>query len=106
VFVFYESDLEDWLTDSTAITYADDTPTSTSDNDLDKKKKKMEHDAEAVLRFMVSNGLIANAAKTSVLILNLKNKTENKITIKIGTDTVTQEIPAKLLGMTFEDTQQ
>jgi hypothetical protein len=44
----YVSDLEEWLTDSTAITYADDTTTSTLDNDLDKLKLKMEQDAEAV----------------------------------------------------------
>jgi hypothetical protein len=43
---------------------------------------------------MTSNGLIAN---TAVLFLNLKNKAENEITFKIGTDTVTQESQAKLL---------
>ena len=57
---------------------------------------------------MASNGLIANAAKTSVIFLNTKNRTENtgEITIKIGNETVTQETHAKLLGMTFEDSQQ
>ncbi len=58
--------------------YADDITTSISDNDLDQLKQKMEQDAEAVLRFIASNGLIANTAKTSVLFLNQRNKTENK----------------------------
>ena len=55
---------------------------------------------------MASNGLIANPSKTSLLILNNKNREENQIKIKIGKAIVTQEASAKLLGMTFNEKQE
>ena len=57
---------------------------------------------------MASNGLIANTKKTSLVILNNKNGStinQDKITVKIGKDSITQEDSAKLLGLTFNDKQ-
>ena len=66
---------------------------------------KMEHDAQLVLKFMASNGLVANAKKTSFLLLNYKQ--ELKVpTINIGTEAVIRESSSKLLGITFQDNQQ
>jgi hypothetical protein len=106
VFVLYVSDLEDWIVHSSAVTYADDTTTSTHSKELHDLIKKMELDAVLVLKFMASNGLIANPAKTSLLFLNLKNSEEGPIEMKIGKEKVKQENMAKLLGMQFDDTQQ
>jgi hypothetical protein len=102
----YVSDLEDWIVHSSAVTYADDTTTSTHSKELHDLIKKMELDAVSVLKFMASNGLIANPAKTSLLFLNLKNSEEGPIEMKIGKEKVKQENMAKLLGMQFDDTQQ
>ena len=63
----YVSDLEDWLDGSDSITYADDTTTFTSGPDLGEIISRMEKDAENVLKYMASNGLIANRNKTSLL---------------------------------------
>ena len=41
---------------------------------------KLEEDAELVLRFMASNGLVANASKTSLMILNHYNKYTTTLT--------------------------
>ena len=73
----------------------------------------MEEDAANVLSFMASNGLVANANKTSFLILNQKiPKTSDpeslnpqQIRLKIGGVDVVQEKEAKLLGITFTDKQ-
>ena len=65
-------------------------------------KEKLESDAVQVLRFMASNGLIANPKKTAFIILNQKFDAENEISIKIGKEVVVQVNSAKLLGMTFE----
>ena len=59
---------------------------------------------------MASNGLVANASKTSFVVLNLckSDRDEAKINplkVKIGPTTVTQEHSAKLLGITFNDKQ-
>ena len=73
IFVLYVSDLDLWLKWSTAKTYADNTTTGTSDKTLMEMKIKLEEDAANVLKYMASNGLVANANKTSLIILNLKN---------------------------------
>ena len=62
---------------------------------------KLEEDAIMVLKFMASNGLVANASKTTFLIIgqaSIKNQE-----IRIGTSTVKQEYGSKLLGMNLTD---
>ena len=68
--------------------------------------KHLEEDAENVLSY-ASNGLIANASKTSFVILNLKkkDKQDGPITVKIGNEIVTQVESANLLGVTFNEKQ-
>ena len=43
------------------ILYADDTTTGTSSKSIEKTVKNLKEDANNVLRYMASNGLIANA---------------------------------------------
>ena len=50
---------------------------------------KMEEDANRLLQFMATNGLVANPSKTLMVILNHKNKNYEKIQINIGKDKVT-----------------
>ena len=105
IFVLFVSDLQDWLLHSTAPTYADDTSTSTSCKTLEDTLTKMEEDAQQVLQFMASNGLVANAKKTSFLLLNCKQAGQ-EVTLKIGSEIVSRDSSAKLLGITFQDNQQ
>ena len=106
VFVLYVSDLEDWLEFSAAFTYADDTSSSVSGKDLDEVIRKMEIDAINVLKFMASNGLVANPKKTTMLFLNLGRNDNKNITIKIGKDEIHPVHQAKLLGINFDDNQK
>ena len=39
--------------------------------------KRMEEDSANVLAYMASNGLVANASKTSLVILNMDKKTRD-----------------------------
>ena len=53
----------------------------------------MEEDAANIMRFMPSNGLIATASKTSLVILNQKKKDKeinNPIAVSIGNVKVIQ----------------
>ena len=59
-----------------------------------------------VLRYMASNGLVANALKTSFLVLNHKTENDEVLEIKIGKSVIRQEKEAKLLGMQFSDNQK
>ena len=107
IFVLYVSDLDEWLEWSSAITYADDTTTGVSDEDIKVVKRRLESDAKNVLRFMASNGLVAYPKKTTLVILNQKQNLSNgtPISLKIGSDTITQEKEGKLLGLTFNEKQ-
>ena len=53
---------------------------------------------------MASNGLVANPSKTTLLILN--HKSDEPVSIKIGTDVVKQEVDAKLLGVQISENQK
>ena len=80
------------------------TSSSVKDKELGMVKKKLEEDAGNVLKFMASNGLMANPSKTTLLILN--NKKAEEITIKIGDGMVKQVHEAKLLGVKINDSQK
>ena len=60
-------------------TYADDTQTSVVGDDIERMKKDMEQDALQVMKFMTSNGLIANPTKIALLVLNHKFETGNEL---------------------------
>ena len=66
----------------------------------------MEIDAVNVLKFMASNGLVANPKKKTLLFLNIGKKSGNDITVKTGKDKIKQENHAKLLGVIFDDNQR
>ena len=56
---------------------------------------------------MASNGLVANAKKTSFLLLNSKGTgAEKDMTVKIGTELVPRSDSAVLLGVRFQDNLQ
>ena len=57
------------------------------------------------MRFMASNGLVANAKKTAFLIINGKHVDQN-ICVKIGGENVQRDSSACLLGIKFQDNLQ
>ena len=56
--------MEDWLKKSKVFNYADDTMTDNKSKSPEEIKSRLEEDAQMVLSFMASNGLVANQAKT------------------------------------------
>ena len=90
-----------WVKYVTAITYADDTSTSISHKLLSEVKRMLEEDALNVLRFMASNGLVANPSKTALLFLNNNNKPSNneKLSLQIG-DTIVNQISLCICSLT------
>jgi hypothetical protein len=74
IFTLYTADMEMWLKNSKLTNFADDTETHCSSKDKDEVKNFLEEDAINILKFMASNGLVANQTKTELLILNEKTK--------------------------------
>ena len=93
--------MEQWLKHSSAFTYADDTSSSVTGKTIEEVKAKLEEDAEQVLKFMASNGLVANPSKTTLMILN--HKTDTPVEITVGGKTIIQEKSSKLLGVTINE---
>ena len=83
-----------------------DSASKTTGKTAEETIEKMEEDAQLVLKFMASNGLVANAKKTSFLLLNYYKQKDSDLSIKIGNDIVPRDSTAKLLGIQFEDSQQ
>ena len=94
-----------WLKYVFATTYADDTSTSISHKLLSKVIQMLEEDALNVLKYMASNGLVANASKTALIFLNLTSTENSPITINVGSTKITQESKAKLLGIIIDENQ-
>ena len=90
---------------STAPTYADDTMTGTSSKNLVSMVKNLEEDANLVLKYMASNGLVANAKKTAFLVVNGR-QVPHDLSVQIGGVTVPRERSACLLGIKFQDNLQ
>ena len=87
--------------------YADDTKTCVSNKLLAKVIQMLEEDANNVLEFMASNGLVANPSKTAFRILNHKPITDPQpISIRIGSLRIEAESSAKLLGVTLNSNQK
>ena len=61
--------ISDWLRHSLALTYADDTSTSVKGKTIEEVLQKLEEDAGLILKFMASNGLVANPKKTTFMVL-------------------------------------
>jgi hypothetical protein len=71
---------------------------------MEEMKEKLEVDAVEVLRFMASNGLVANPQKTVFMILN--NKSGERQTIEVGNDKIEESEHTKLLGMEIQENQK
>ena len=84
VFTIYTADLDQWVMSSKVYNFADDTSSSLAHRNLDMLLKLLEKDAEAILKFMASNGLVANCKKTVFMLLNFKNEVNETIKIRVG----------------------
>jgi flagellin-like hook-associated protein FlgL len=72
IFMVYGADVKHWLEHARAFTYADDTSTSAEDKDTKTVLEKLEEDVKNILKFMASNGLVANPSKTVFMMLGKK----------------------------------
>ena len=106
IFTLYTADMEMWLKNSKLTNFADDTETHCSSKNKNEVKSFLEEDAINILKFMASNGLVANQSKTELLIINDKNKEENTLQkIRLGNTFIEQTNSTKLLGIYINEKQ-
>ena len=71
--------------------------------------QKLKEDANNILNYMASNGLVANETKTVFMILNMNSQEKLKKEfehIQIGKDLVKRSDSTKLLGIKLDDNQK
>jgi hypothetical protein len=85
------TDLEEWLEHIKAFTHANDMSTSVEGKDVNTVVEKMKEDGQNILKFMASNGLIANPSKTVFIILG--NRKEGEERVKVGKKNYTKKLP-------------
>ena len=73
-FTLFTADLELWCKFSKIYVYADDTTSSCKGKNLEEIIKNLKQDANAILSYLASNGLVANASKTVFMVLNMTKK--------------------------------
>ena len=59
----YTADLDQWVMNSCVYNYADDTTSDVAGRQLELVIRLLEIDADLILKFMASNGLVANQKK-------------------------------------------
>ena len=74
IFTLFTADLELWCKFSKIYGYADDTTSSCKGKNLEEIIANLKADAENILNYMASNGLVANAKKTVFMLLDLSKK--------------------------------
>ena len=101
LFIIFVADMEDWTENSGVFTYADDTSTDASSKQIEEVMRRLEKNAEGVLNYMASNGLVANPGKTVFMVIGQKQ--EEKLTVKVGDTMIPQTSSSRLLGMDVDD---
>ena len=82
--------------------------TSVKGKNLEEILKNLQEDSESILRYMASNGLVANASKTVFMILNRTRKeleSENFKSIEVDGAIIEASTSTNLLGITIQDNQ-
>ena len=94
--------MERWT--SISITgYADDTGAYVANRNLDLVLKTLEKEAKRILSFMASNRLIANEAKTELLIIRRPGENQAKVSIPVGRALIEESDAVKLLGLHIDN---
>lgn len=99
LFLLYTADLQAWLKHSRVISYADDTSICVSSDTLEGLTIKLEEDAQSVLEYMASNGLVANDNKTALLVYRKGKKMGDPLSIRVGAAQIAESESEEVLGV-------
>jgi hypothetical protein len=100
LFLLYVSDIEEWISESAAVGYADDTSISCTSKNVNQLLKSLESEASRVLAYFTANKLVANAKKTKFLLIRGKNdKKWPESSVTIAGEQVTESLSERILGV-------
>jgi len=97
LFLIMVADLEDWVTEGTTLSYADDTTVYAAAKTKEEVRRILEKSAKEVLAFMQSAKLSANPSKTKFIMFGRSSEPA----IRVGDVQIDESPEEVLLGLTF-----
>ncbi len=97
LFLIMVSDLEEWVSEGSILSYADDTTCYAFAKDKSEVRRILEQSAVEILSFMSATLLSANPTKTKFIMFSRGNEEP----IKVGSTMIQESREEVLLGMTF-----
>jgi len=97
LFLIMVADLENWVSEGSILTYADDTTCYVVHKDADEVWRILQKSAQEVLNFMSASLLAANESKTKFFMF----KKRREDSILVGTSKIDESPSEVLLGFTF-----
>ena len=104
-YIIYANDLSKIVMNCEIAMYADDTVLYISGNNFEASVKKMQEDIDAISRWCLVNGIMANTDKTKVMVFGSRNGLERipEFKIKFGEDTLQTVTSYNYLGVTLDN---
>ena len=100
LFTIFVADIKLWVKYVSTFSYCDDTSISVSGSNLEMTLDHLKEDAQGILTFMSSNGLVANEDKTKFMVIRPSSKQSATIQeIQVGSATIQESTSEKLLGI-------
>ena len=99
IFTIYIADMPLWIKDSDLVGFADDTTSVVSRPNLSEACRVAEKDSERLITYMSTNGLVANASKTKLLVFRGDRDEESPVSISINRESIVESPCEKLLGL-------
>jgi len=103
VFALFVGDISDWLNDSQAVAYADDTFIWVEANTIEELRQKLESEGRKVLEYFEANRFVTNPTKTGLLILRPNKNNYSKMVINLAGAIIEEVADAKMLGMWIDN---
>jgi len=98
LFCVYMSELESVLENCQLFSYADDTYVVVEGENVDEVKMKVQTTMESHLAYLKKIGMVCNAAKTELMVVN-----QTQIKIKIGSIEISSNDSMKVLGLILDN---
>ena len=106
LFIIYLVDVEKWVKFVNVTGYADDSGIYRAGKNMDILLEQLVTDATGILKFMASNKLVANPAKTEFIVCQPRGvqRNEQPFKVLVGGSEIVESKDIKLLGLTITNT--
>jgi len=105
LFLIYVSDIDLWIDEKYQTSYCDDTNVAIIANTKELAVKELEKVSAKLMTYFASNFLVANASKTSYMVVRTGNNEEHetKLSLKVAGSEIEESKTMEMLGLTLSN---